>query len=101
MHHLTWHRTACAPQADVFSFAVVMYEMVARSMLVLTHLKGPNGFQTPDHYAAAVARHGYRPQRPQGCSDQLWQLISACWCVCLGLGLGGCLLRGPPGSVRV
>ncbi|KAL6759508.1 kinase-like domain-containing protein [Haematococcus lacustris] len=67
--------------ADTFSFGVLAYELLSRSMLVFTHLGGGMlpGVLTPEDYAARVA-DGYRPERPQSMTDdRVWELVSSCW----------------------
>ena len=88
--------------ADVFSFGVVAYELLARGALVSTHVGSGvlQGVGSAEDYARVVAG-GYRPGRPatvQGPSETvqgssaavkkssevhtgLWQLIQQCWWV--------------------
>jgi Protein tyrosine and serine/threonine kinase len=57
----------------------VLYEMLARTMLIFSEL--PPGSTDPavaDQYAAKVCR-GYRPARPLRMAQAPWQLITECW----------------------
>ena len=65
----------------------VLYEMLARTMLIFSEL--PPGSTDPavaDQYAAKVCR-GYRPARPLRMAQAPWQLITECLsliplCIC-------------------
>lgn len=52
------------PQADVFSFGVVMYELLVRELLIITYFntsKGAKlGMHTPEDYAEMVGGGGWR-----------------------------------------
>jgi hypothetical protein len=63
----------------VFSFAIIMYELFARAMLVFTELPvGTTDPTAPDRYADKVAG-GYRPRKPSSVHPDVWELINDCW----------------------
>ena len=59
------------PSADVYSFAIVAWEM-------LTYLV-PFQELSPVQAAFAVADQAHRPKLPAHCSTPIAELISACW----------------------
>ncbi|KAF8069472.1 mpv17 [Scenedesmus sp. PABB004] len=66
-------------KADVFSFGVLLYELLAKTMVLFTEL--PTYSTDPvvlEDYAEKVSK-GYRPARPKSFSDAAWELVSACW----------------------
>jgi len=66
-------------KSDVFSFGVVLYELMARTLVVFTELPTNSTDPTvPQRYAQKVA-DGYRPARPKSMPDTMWALITACW----------------------
>lgn len=66
-------------KADVFSFGVVLYELMARTVIAFTELPTVSADEKAvERYAAKVA-DGYRPPRPDKMPDQIWQIISMCW----------------------
>jgi serine/threonine protein kinase len=66
-------------KADVFSFGVVLYELMARCLIMFTELPACSSDpQLADHYAAKVAK-GYRPKQPKKMPPAAWELIAACW----------------------
>eukprot|EP00198_Chlamydomonas_reinhardtii_P010385 XP_001699722.1 predicted protein [Chlamydomonas reinhardtii] len=71
-------------KADVFSFGVVMYELLSRELLVISYFNTSRGaklgMHQPEDYAEMVC-DGYRPPRPKCLehTDQAWALIEACW----------------------
>ena len=57
-------------KSDVYAFAMTMYEVFTRQV--------PFGYV--DDYALREAiKKGERPNRPQGISDALWNLMAHCW----------------------
>lgn len=70
-------------RCDVFSFAIMAYEIMGRSMLAYTHVgtrpaEISQVLSTPDMYAARSAS-GYRPPRIKMLSDAAWELVCAAW----------------------
>ncbi|PNW72252.1 hypothetical protein CHLRE_16g675750v5 [Chlamydomonas reinhardtii] len=69
-------------KADVFSFGVVMYELLARELLIVsvfnTGKAARLGVYEPIDYAELVA-DGYRPERTRALSDGMCALVAACW----------------------
>ncbi len=63
----------------MFSFAVIMYELFAKAMLVFTELPvGTTDPTAPDRYADNVAG-GYRPRKTSAIDPDIWQLINEAW----------------------
>jgi hypothetical protein len=63
----------------VFSFAIIMYELFAKAMLVFTELPvGTTDTTAPDRYAEKVA-DGYRPRKPTSVHPDVWALVEDCW----------------------
>lgn len=58
--------------ADVYSFAFVMWELVAREVPYKQH-------KQQAYIINGVCNEGLRPPEPKGCPPQLWQLIQRCW----------------------
>ncbi|KAG2436299.1 hypothetical protein HXX76_006610 [Chlamydomonas incerta] len=70
-------------KADVFSFGVVMYELLSRELLVISYFNTSRGaklgMHQPEDYAEMVC-DGFRPARPTAlANDAVWSLIEACW----------------------
>ncbi|CAA3004465.1 tyrosine kinase receptor Cad96Ca [Olea europaea subsp. europaea] len=59
-------------QSDVFSFGILMWEIVTLASTPYRHLK-------TEQIVEAVARQGARPERPDYCHALLYQLMAACW----------------------
>lgn len=74
-------RYACA-QVDVFSFGVLAYELLSRTLLLHTYIGTPAGsalgMRRPDDYAERVCG-GWRPPCPSRMQPGAWELISRCW----------------------
>lgn len=64
-------------KADVFSFAVVMFELFSRTVLALNHGVGTDSKQS-EAYAERVAK-GYRPKSTTTIFPPVMELIEACW----------------------
>ncbi|GFH08667.1 predicted protein [Haematococcus lacustris] len=67
--------------ADVHSFGILAYELLARSMLVFSHIgtAALPGVTTAERFAECIA-DGYRPARPDCIADAaVWSLIEDCW----------------------
>lgn len=64
-------------KVDVFSFGVVMYELLNRKLTLVDVIKG-DPRQDAQAYAERVAG-GFRPHIPASWPVQLRELISACW----------------------
>lgn len=60
-------RTPC-PASDLYSFGVMLYEMVA----------GHAPFTAPNREAVILAHLEQDPRRPSGISDAMWYVISCC-----------------------
>ncbi|GAB0489461.1 hypothetical protein MMPV_000680 [Pyropia vietnamensis] len=60
------------PPADVFSFAILLWALLAGS-------GAPYGYLTPAQAAIGVARRGLRPALPTGAHRGLAALARACW----------------------
>lgn len=66
-------------KADVFSFCVTMFELLARTMLLFSELPvATMDPSAPDRYAEKVAG-GYRPRKPAKLADELYQLCCDGW----------------------
>ncbi|PNW87091.1 hypothetical protein CHLRE_02g108650v5 [Chlamydomonas reinhardtii] len=70
-------------KADVFSFGVVMYELLSRELLVISYFNTSRGaklgMHQPEDYAEMVC-DGFRPARPGALANEAaWSLIEACW----------------------
>lgn len=65
-------------KVDVFSFGVVLYELMARTMLAFTESRGGTSEEHLVQYAGDVAG-GYRPAKPKTCPPPVWELIHRCW----------------------
>jgi hypothetical protein len=64
-------------QVDIFAFGCMLYELVARVLLLFTETaaNSPDDCQA---YAAKVAE-GYRPKRPKTFPADVWEVVEACW----------------------
>ena len=81
--------TATSKEADVFSFAMVMIEVRAGSVIAVSHIvhhhkvfTGTAPFpHTPPTAVAVQILAGKRPERPAHSSltDDLWDLNQRCW----------------------
>ncbi|WIA14837.1 hypothetical protein OEZ85_001556 [Tetradesmus obliquus] len=74
-----WKNQPYNEKADVFSFGVVLYELVSRCLLIFTEL--PTSTTDPiitERYAEKVSQ-GYRPSRPKRMPPGVWELVTACW----------------------
>jgi len=60
-------------KSDVFSFGVLMWEIVTLGSTPYKHLK-------TEQVVQEVARNGQRPDRPEYCHPQLYKIMSRCWC---------------------
>lgn len=60
------------PPADVFSFAILLWALLAGSA-------SPYGYLTPAQAAVGVARRGLRPALPAAAHPGLADLVRACW----------------------
>lgn len=58
-------------KSDVWSFAIVMYELVTRGRLPYP---GMNNGQVVD-----ALKTGYRMTRPPGCPEHLFEIMTECW----------------------
>lgn len=68
-------------KGDVFGFACILYELLARTLIMFSELPTVTSSEAQDvteHYAKKVAG-GYRPAQPKAVPDDLWRLVSACW----------------------
>ncbi|GIL54873.1 hypothetical protein Vafri_10566, partial [Volvox africanus] len=70
-------------KVDVYSFGVMMYELLARDMLLVRYIGGTRagaelGVRDPHQYAKKVCE-GFRPPRHLRIPEAQWQLIQACW----------------------
>ncbi|KAG2426461.1 hypothetical protein HXX76_011691 [Chlamydomonas incerta] len=69
-------------KADVFSFGVLMYELWAGELLLITYLNTSRaaalGIHCPRDYAQRVSE-GFRPPRPHHFSEAQWELVCRCW----------------------
>lgn len=61
----------CSTKADVYSFALLMYEVTAK--------KVPFGDKWPVEMAAKAVQSGERPLLPEDCPERLQTLIHQCW----------------------
>jgi serine/threonine protein kinase len=59
-------------KSDVFSFGILMWEIVTLGSTPYRHLK-------TDQIIQAVARNGERPERPEYCHELLYNIMSSCW----------------------
>ncbi|GLI71136.1 hypothetical protein VaNZ11_016235 [Volvox africanus] len=70
-------------KVDVHSFGVMMYELLARDLLLVRYIGGTRagaelGVRDPHQYAKKVCE-GFRPPRHPRIPEAQWQLIQACW----------------------
>lgn len=59
-------------ESDVFSFGILMWEIVTLASTPYRHLK-------TEQVMDAVARRGARPEKPDYCHAQLYDIMRACW----------------------
>lgn len=59
-------------KSDVFSFGILMWEIITLGSTPYTHLK-------TEQVIDRVARNGERPERPEYCHSQLYNIMSQCW----------------------
>ena len=64
-------------QVDVYAFGCILYELVARVLLLFTETPA-NSAEDCEAYAGKIAQ-GYRPKKPNACPDDIWQLVQSCW----------------------
>ncbi len=64
-------------KADIFSLGVILYQLLARSLLLFTHTRAKSAADV-ERYAEKVSR-GYRPKRPSKMPEHLYAIIEACW----------------------
>lgn len=64
-------------KVDVFSFGVILYEVLHRKLMLLDEIKNDPRKEARE-YAEKVAR-GFRPEIPRHWPDELRELISSCW----------------------
>ncbi|PNW79504.1 hypothetical protein CHLRE_08g358200v5 [Chlamydomonas reinhardtii] len=70
-------------KVDVFGFGVMMYELLARELLLVKYIGGTKagqelGITNPQQYATMVCQ-GFRPPRNPRIPEAQWQLIQDCW----------------------
>ena len=79
------HSSASLGTRSVYSFAVVMYELLGRTLLAFSHLgtKRPEmpgaAIMTDGREFAQLVARGYRPPRPRALLERAWPLVQACW----------------------
>ncbi|GLC45133.1 hypothetical protein PLESTB_000431500 [Pleodorina starrii] len=80
-----WKALPYNDKADVFSFGVVMYELFAHSLLLVSHIgvrrpELPHNvfFSRCEQYTEAVSR-GFRPARLDSIPPPVWTLVTQCW----------------------
>lgn len=59
-------------KSDVFSFGILMWEIITLGSTPYTHLK-------TEQVINRVAKQGERPERPDYCHAQLYNIMSRCW----------------------
>lgn len=64
-------------KADVFSFGVVMYELLTRSLLLFTHTPA-KCLEDAQEYARKVST-GFRPELQPSINPVMWDIIQRCW----------------------
>lgn len=64
-------------KVDVFSFGVILYEVLHRKLMLLDEIKNDPRKEARE-YAEKVAR-GFRPDIPKHWPDNLRELIASCW----------------------
>ena len=71
----------CSERMDSYSFAIVLWELLARRLLLSpgTRLKGQPLNMTAEQWAAQAAREGTRPDLPEKWPEELRVIIASCW----------------------
>lgn len=66
------HKNRFTTKSDVFSFGILMWEIVTLGSTPYRHLK-------TEQVIEAVARDGERPSKPEYCHSELYTIMSSCW----------------------
>lgn len=65
-------------KSDVFSFGVIMYELLSRTHVLYTELHSDTSDTSIELYAERVSE-GYRPRYTPRIAPEYWQLLQRCW----------------------